>query len=311
MAEEARYNEKQIADALAAELGIEDRGDQNDSETNDFFRYMEQNAPDDDSAEELVAPKAPKAEAPAEEEKFVYDYDGVHKEFNTREELLAYESGRKSNEIGELRARLEAYEKLVEGAKDAPPQQMDPSKQEEMIFQAAMKQAGVDLDQVDPGAYKTIWKIFEAGLGMYDQGVVNKRFSDLQGTVEKITTRAQEAEALNAAGITAQQVKQALEKHPSLKALAPGERVAVIADLVQREAPQKGTGESPNALRQALQKPSASGHVEGSVGSAPPDDYESHLEAELFKLDDRARLSAISQMFEKSDVGMRIKDAHI
>lgn len=226
----------------------------------------------------------PAAEAPEPEQpQWVHEPTG--KSFESELDLLRYESGYKDNKYGsenkELRAKLEAFEKMIEGVGQQPEQPVDPKKQEEMIFKAVMEQAGVDLENVEPGAYRQIFKIVEAALGMYDQGVVNKRFADLQGTVEKITTRAQQAEALNAAGITLEQVKDVLEQRPYLKKLDIGEQTAVIADLVKREPPKQGTGESPNALRQALQQPSAAGHVEGSVGTGRLDEGDEGSDREL------------------------------
>jgi hypothetical protein len=240
--------------------------------------------------EEAPAPE-PAAEAPADE---AWVHEPTGKSFDSEIELLRYESGWKDNKYGnelkETRAKLEAFEKLLDGAGAEPAQaQVDPEKQEELLLKRVLDGTGVNLDEVDAGAYKTIFKMIENALGLYDTSVVGKRFDELKGSVEKITTRAQEAEAYNKAGIQTDAVMEVLEKRPYLKQLAPGDRAAVIADLVKAQEAPKAEGESPNALRQALQ-PDKAGHVEGSAGTQHLDGGEELAERELAsKLDGNDR----------------------
>jgi hypothetical protein len=241
--------------------------------------------------EELPKEEAPEPTAEAlepEAPQFVHEPTG--KQFDSEMELLRYESGWKDNKYGnelkEVKAKLEAYEKLLEGAGNEPAQQqqVDPAKQEQILLERALQGTGVNLEEVDPGAYKTIFKMMENMLGMYDTGVASKRYQELQGTVEKITTRAQEAEALNNAGVSIDQVQEVLEKYPQLKALPPTDRVAVIADLTKAQEAKQAAPETGNALRQALQ-PKSADHVEGSVGTQKVDEGEEgtmrEMEAQL------------------------------
>jgi hypothetical protein len=229
-----------------------------------------------------------------EPEKFVYDFDGVRREFDSREELLSYESGRKSNEIGELRAKLEAFEKLMESSGQEPPKQLSAEEQDKRLLAHALQGTGVDINEVDAGAYKTILKMIENTLGLYDSTKVEKRFQEIQGTVEKITTQAEEARALNQYGITKDQVKDVLEKHPQLKALNRADRVAVIADLTKAGEAKKAAPETANPLRQAL-KPDASSHVEGSATNNDPVTEEQAIMKKASELSDRDLLKWLGE----------------
>ena len=250
--------------------------------------------PEQPEPEPEAAPEPePAAEAP------VWKHEPSGKEFESELDMLRYESGWKDNKYGnelkEVKAKIEAYEKLMESAGEGPPKQIDPEAQEKALLKHALQGTGVDIDEVDAGAYKTILKMIENTLGLYDSTRVETRFKELQGTVEQITTRAQEAQALNQYGITADQVKDVLEKHPQLKALDRADRVAVIADLMKAGEAKKAAPETANPLRQAL-KPDASSHVEGSAGTAAIESGEASEYAEMAaKLDgnDRDLLRAL------------------
>lgn len=218
--------------------------------------------------EALLAGDGLAAEAvePAPEvEKFVYDHNDVRKEFDTREELLGYESGQKSNEIGDLRQKLaelkaksDAYEAMAPGKESAP--QVTAEEQQKRLMSAMMDGTGIDLSKVDdPASFQLIAKMIENSLNLYHDSVATPELGKVRTRVDEITTRTQEAEALHAAGIQVTDVQKILEKHPGLTALPPKDRVAVIASLVS------GQGKEPtNDLRNALQ-PSVADHVEGSA----------------------------------------------
>ena len=219
--------------------------------------------------EALLAGDGLAAEAvePAPEvEKFVYDHNDVRKEFDTREELLGYESGQKSNEIGDLRQKLaelkaksDAYEAMAPGKESAP--QVTAEEQQKRLMSAMMDGTGIDLSKVDdPASFQLIAKMIENSLNLYHDSVATPELGKVRTRVDEITTRTQEAEALHAAGIQVTDVQKILEKHPLLAGLPPSkERVAVIASLVS------GQGKEPtNDLRNALQ-PSVADHVEGSA----------------------------------------------
>jgi len=219
--------------------------------------------------EALLAGDGLAAEAvePAPEvEKFVYDHNDVRKEFDTREELLGYESGQKSNEIGDLRQKLaelkaksDAYEAMAPGKESAP--QVTVEEQQKRLMSAMMDGTGIDLSKVDdPASFQLIAKMIENSLNLYHDSVATPELGKVRTRVDEITTRTQEAEALHAAGIQVTDMQKILEKHPLLAGLPPSkERVAVIASLVS------GQGKEPtNDLRNALQ-PSVADHVEGSA----------------------------------------------
>ena len=237
--------------------------------------------------------------APAEPE---WRHGPTGKVFDSELELLRYESGAKSNEIGELRAAVEMVDKL---AAQAPEQGAGPPPSQEQMEKNLLKLAfpNVPDEQLSDPAYKQIAKGMENLIGAYD-GIVEKRLAGMQSAMDAMQSATAERTAISDSGMDRQTIKDTLEKHPGLKALPIKDQVAVI-----RAIAEKGAGDEPaNPLRSALQ-PDAAGHVEGSVGSPPPDSKD--IDSAFFKLGDSERLAALGKMFEESEVGQHIKDAHL
>jgi len=290
----------EITDALAAELGIENRGEQFAPEgASDFFKAVEAM-----ESEEDPGPETSVTEHESAKPEWIHEPSG--KEFETELDLLRYESGWKSNKMGELRAQVEMIDKLAaqgKGESQNQPNQLTQEQMERNLVNLALQGTGIKADEADP-AYATIARMTENLIGAYD-GIMEKKLAALQTKLDNFEAQTNESNAIAGAGIDRKTIENILEKHPGLKAMPINDRVAVIAALA------KGAGEQPtNALRDKL-RPDPASHVEGSVGSASPEEYEGNINKTFFAMSDKDQLKALGKMFEDSEMGRHIKDSHL
>jgi hypothetical protein len=167
-----------------------------------------------------VAPKQAEAEPqitePVAEQEWIHEPTG--KKFESREDMLGYESGWKSNKIGELKAQLEMAEKLA-AAKGEQPAADKPALTQEQMEQNLLKLAFPNIpdEQLADPAYKSIARGMENLIGAYD-GIVGEKFAAMQERLDKFESVSTEQSALQASGLDMAKVQSTLEKHPYLKA---------------------------------------------------------------------------------------------
>lgn len=304
-----------ISDALAAELGIENRGDLNEypGAVENFFREageaMSVVEEPDPSQRPVDTPVGDRVESAAnqgagdgEMRKWVHEPTG--REFDSELDMLRFETGWKSNQIGELRAANEVYEKTSAQEESSETPQISPSELDKQLVAIALQNTGIDPD--DAGEqFKLVAKMSDNILNAYHVGM-RQELEKLGQRIEQMQTASEESQRIADVGLTREAVQDVLKKHPGLAALPPEQRVAVVADLARMQ--QKGE-EPKSTLHQRLQ-PDAASHVEGSVSSTPPDEGRDPF-AKFWGLTEKDKLRALGSWFEDSDVGRRIKDAHI
>ena len=236
-----------------------------------------------------VKPKAVEVTEPAAEPEWIHEPSG--KGFETELDMLRYESGWKSNKMGELRAQVEMIDKLA--ARGEQPKAESPTLTQEQMEKNLLKLAFPNIpdEQLEDPAYKQIARGMENLIGAYD-GIVGEKFNALQSKLDKFEARNTEQTALQASGLDMAQIKNTLEKHPHIGDIKDvNARLAVIVAL------NNGVGEQlkTNPLRNALQ-PNPADHVEGSSSTGQLNHSEADLDsaiAEKLNGNDRDFLRAL------------------
>ena len=208
---------------------------------------------------------------PVAEQEWIHEPTG--KAFKTEGERAIYESGAKSNELGELRARLKAFEEIATAKGEqpqAPPPTLTKEQQEQNLVKLAFPNHSAE--RLEDGGYMDVAKGMENLIVRHNE-ILGREFTAIRERLDKFESTSTEQNALHASGLDMAKIQSTLEKHPYLKSLAPKERLAVIADLVT-----KPSGEKPpaNTLRDRLQ-PNAADHVEGSASNMPVETQEAAL----------------------------------
>ena len=285
MAEE--LSKEQVTEQLAAAFGLEDVKE--DTSDLDKF-YAEAGKPAEEPEAKVEDPVEPVAA-----QSWVHEPTG--REFDNELDYLKYNSGWTADKLGtenkELRERIEA-----EKAERAP-QSKTPDRKE------LMEHLWPDLDPelYDDNVMKLMYQGLDKAAGMIstqarsELDAVKAELQALRSGVENERVRAQ-------FGVEPSQEQKLLEKHPSLKAMAPQDRMAVMRDLLSSQQPERATTRLADKI--PAQRPED--HVESSVVSGNiPDDTERAVQDKFDTMNDSEKLSVLGQMFENSGVGELLK----
>lgn len=284
-------NMDEIAEALAAEMGIGNDGVEGDDLLSEFFNDVEESRKASAEVDELdEMSNDDDGGNVVEERKWVHEPTG--REFDNELDYLRYNSGWTADRLGsenkELRQRLERLEaEGRNGQQHEPPKDID-----------VMKKVW---DRYDEDVLKEPYaKFVYDGLSKLDQGVT-QMISSLKGEVDQLKSQLTEERELSRVDVPRDKMQKLLEKHPGLGKLPLSERVAVIKDMLQASQPAETQGKK---LASKIPQRNAADHVEGSVNSEiPTDGGLADFEKKVLSADDSARLGIFGKLFEESEFG--------
>lgn len=267
---------EELSDALAAELGMEGE-EPSDDPLAGLFDEME---PAEEPTEEL----------PEAAEEYVHEPTG--RKFESEADLLRYENGWLNDKYGhqmkELREELDSLrEQRSKPAEDSPPSMDDLKKKlwPDSRWDDIRGEAVSDF----------MVQGMDNALTMVTQPLL-REVESLKAELSSLKSEAAEERTLGQAGLDRATAQGLVEKHAWLGQIAdPAQRVAAMKALVGQ---QRAAEQASPKLADRIPQPKAEDHVEGSVGSSVPD-REGAFEDRLLKSNDKERLTAFGQLFEK------------